>query len=85
MKTKNIVIGIAATFFTCSLSAQNQNDTVPIPPPRTDTIPPTDTVIMDTSNVASAYQFQNFQSSLKSAEALSNQITYSPFAMKENE
>ena len=49
MKTKTMAVSLVLTFFSCSLFAQNQTDTVPTP--TTDSVPKTDTATTDTSKV----------------------------------
>jgi hypothetical protein len=85
MKTKKIVIALAATFFSCSLFAQNKNDTVPPMPPRTDTMPPNDTAIIDSGNVSLADRILKFENSLKNNQRFSDRATYNAFAVKEKE
>jgi len=51
MKTKTMAVSLMLTFFSCSLFAQNQTDTVP-QTPRTDSVPKTDTAKTDTSKVS---------------------------------
>lgn len=52
MKTKTMAVSLMLTFFSCSLFAQNQTDTVPQTTPKTDTVPRTDTATTDTSKVS---------------------------------
>lgn len=47
-----MAFSLMLTFFSCSLFAQNQTDTVPQTTPRTDTVPRTDTATTDTSKVS---------------------------------
>jgi hypothetical protein len=84
MKTKTMVFSLALTFFSCSLFAQNQTDSVP--QTRTDSIPRTDTARTDTTG-ASAFiaQPENLKKVSESKSAYSEAIVYATFPAKESE
>lgn len=80
-----MAVSLMLTFFSCSLFAQNQTDTVPQTNP-TDSVPKTDTVRTDTSNV-SAFKagIKEVKSVSQSNRAFTDAIVYATFPAKENE
>jgi len=83
MKTRTTAISMALCFFSCTLFAQNQHDTVP-QPTRTDTMHRTDSTSRSDSSRASAFVIhpQNAQSITQNTSALADKNLY---AAKENE
>jgi hypothetical protein len=84
MKTKTAFISAMFTFFSFALFAQNEHDTVPMPPPRTDTVPPIDTARTDTTNIAFVIRHPESKSVFQNNPALTPQRMYS-FAAKRND
>ena len=85
MKTKTMAVSLMLTFFSCSLFAQNQTDTVP-PTNPTDSVPKTDTVRTDTSSVSLFInKAKEAKSVSQSNRAFTDAIVYATFPAKENE
>ena len=85
MKTKTMAVSLMLTFFSCSLFAQNQTDTVPQTNP-TDSVPKTDTVRTDTSSVSIFInKAKEAKSVSQSNRAFTDAIVYATFPAKENE
>jgi hypothetical protein len=85
MKTKTMAVSLMLTFFSCSLFAQNQTDTVPQTNP-TDSVPKTDTVRTDTSSVSAFInKIKETKSVSQSNRAFTDAIVYATFPAKENE
>lgn len=84
MKTKTVAVSAMFTFFSFALFAQNEYDTVPMPPPRTDTVPPMDTSKTDTTNIAFVIQHSESKIVFQNNPALTPQRMYS-FAAKRND
>jgi hypothetical protein len=85
MKTKTMAVSLALTFFSCSLFAQSQNDTVPPTTPNTDTIPRTDTAKTDAKSASAFIDAKNLKSVSESKSVVGDAIVYTTFPAKERE
>lgn len=72
------------SFLSFALFAQNDKDTVPQPTPRTDTVPPVDTLKTDTTNIAFVIQAHESKIVFQNNDAITPQRIYA-FAAKRND
>ncbi|MEO8721394.1 MAG: hypothetical protein ABI372_09830 [Ginsengibacter sp.] len=85
MKTKTMAFALVLTFFSCSLFAQSETDTIP-QTPQTDSIPRTDTESTDTSKVSAfVIESKDFKNVSQTDRIFADAMVYAIFPAKENE